>query len=255
MTSLTGGDNCSHKYIEQPPNDIQCNPYQMAELKLECTVHIPSSQLNREVVWFHKSSVPASDLHSETGTFLNTKLHNMQPNILIRQQKQTLSGSPQVTWVRSQLQISNLNDSYPIGAYYCSIQVDGVEETPSDSIYLEPSNAYSHLGACSRLFALSKAESKCLIPTMVPSPSTMTTQTVDVSTTHKLVHDLSGGSDTERGNQETENGISDQTKLILAISSAIIFGALLCILVPILLYLCYRKKAKAKGTVIQNINY
>ena len=300
MTSAENGETCPCEYIEQPPNELQCNPYQLAELRLECTILIPSSQLSKGIVWFRSHLQTPSDAPeavSDTGLdrWFVDRLGNEQPNIQILQQNLPSSDGRNM-WIRSQLRISNLNDSY-IGDYVCRVVVDGSEWLiPSDSVYLQQSSSYTHFGPCSSQFAQSKQERKCagwdvrnsMSPTTrtstsqsTPSTSTdqnaptdstappvdthseppstetkvTTTKFVDSSTTS--IPDQSSGTSNISGSggdvliiddmgddDETDSNRSLLIELYVSISILVLFGVIIFVLVPVMLYLCFRRKTK-----------
>lgn len=290
------GETCQCEYIEQPPNELQCNPYQLSELRLECTTLIPSSQLSKEIVWFrsHLQTAPEAVPDTDLDRWFVDRLDNEQPNIQIWQQNLSSSDGRNM-WIRSQLRINNLNDSY-VGDYLCRVMVGGSEWLiPSDSVYLQQSSAYTHFGPCSSQFAQSKQERKCagwdarntLSPTSstitsqgtlststdpivstdsnVPpvdthseSPSTdtkvTTTNFVDSSTTSVLDqsngNNVSGSGDgvlisEDKGDDgEPETNRSLLIELYVSISILVVFGVTIFILVPVMLYLCFRRKTK-----------
>ena len=169
---------CQYEYTEQPPHQIQCNPYINSQLKLECTVEAPLNQFP-QVVWFRSRF--HQDPESGMDWWIMERLDGSLPGILVREQHRLSSNS---YTMRSQLQISSLDNS-DIGDYWCRIVVDGTQWLiPSDTFFLQHSSTYSQYSACTTRFAQSKLERKCA----AREPSTATTEapttmTVDTTTT------------------------------------------------------------------------
>ncbi len=251
----TSGGGCRCEYIEQPPNELQCNPYRNAELRLECTILFPSSQTNKEVVWFRSQlqtqNPEITETHSNLDVWSMNRLDLSHPNIQIREQRQA-STTTQSTWVRSQLVITDLNDS-DVGNYWCKIKDENENEgfIPSDSVYLQPANAYSNFGECSDQSAQSKEERKCAdwdttgstdpIPTQytrTESSQPMTTEHVLSTSATNETPDTVGEGFTE----EDDRRRSLTNELYISISILVLFGVMVLVLAPATLCLCVKRR-------------
>ena len=274
--SQTSG-TCSCEYIEQPPNELQCNPYQNSELVLECTILFPVSLADKSIVWFRSQLQSPSGEAKETGSDSDLdlwqidRLTGLQPGVQIREQSmQSLNG--QNIWARSQLVISDLNDSY-VGDYWCRIK-DGEEWLmPSDSVYLQQASTYSHFGACSQEFAQSKQERKCAgwIATVTPpenatteylaytqgtttqpsteeetsSPHPSTEEDIFSPTTRAQTVAVSNVTDDEDLDDEV-SARSLATELYIAISILVLFGVMVLIFAPATLYMYIKRRKLGK---------
>ena len=175
--SATGASNsatCQVEYTEQPPDQLQCNPYTNAELRLECTVvaqpnhtprlfwfrsrHMQQYQQQQQQQQQEQQQQPGQQSDSESDQWVIERLEASQAGVVIHDQQRTSSTSYSV---RSRLVLSNL-DSLDSGDYWCRVLLNGDEWTvPSDAVYLREATYYTQLGACSTSGALSKDEGRC----------------------------------------------------------------------------------------------
>ena len=176
---------CQSEYLEQPPNQLSCNPYLNMELKLECTVRVSlesdslaSTTRSISVSWFH--SGPSLLHQAITTTTSNSlpisRLDNAQEDVLIQEQR-LQSGA--TLRVRSRLELPRLNGSAnDVGQYWCGIRVDSMEwMVLSDPVTLQGPTEYKGLPACSTTVAQSKMERKCagwsFNPSATPASQTL----------------------------------------------------------------------------------
>ncbi len=179
------------------------------------------------------------------------RLDLSHPNIQIREQTQA-STATQSTWIRSQLVITNLNDSY-IGDYWCRIKDENENEwfIPSDSVYLQPANAYSHFGECSDQLAQSKQERKCAgwdtTGSTDPNPTEYTRAETSQPMTTEHVSSTSATNETpgtvgERFTEEDDRRQSLANELYISISILVLFGVMVLVLAPATLCLCIKRR-------------
>ena len=195
----SGSSICPLEYTEQPPDELLCNPYTNAELRLECTV-VAQTQLSQipKIIWYRSQyNVPqqlpnrqreesqSQSKRNAGGQRITQRLDNTQTGVLIRKQSSTSSNTGFYS-VRSRLQLSNLvaSDS---GEYWCAIELNGQElEVSSDEVFLREPAFYSQIStACSTTGALSKQERKCAVSMASTSTNSVqsTTQGHDAITT------------------------------------------------------------------------
>ena len=175
---------CQVEYIEQPPDQLQCNPYINAELRLECTVTAQPNQ-SPSLVWYRRQLVQTQQSQQQqqqqeeedeegeqsqsrskrSERWIIEKLNPSQDVYIFHQ----VRNSPMSSSARSRLVLTNLGGS-DSGEYYCVAQVGGVElAVPSDAVFLREPAFYSSLGACATTSALSKQENKCADASTVSS--------------------------------------------------------------------------------------
>ena len=275
--SQTSG-TCSCEYIEQPPNELQCNPYQNLEFVLECTILFPVSQTDKSIVWFRSQLQSPTQEAKETGSDSDLdlwqidRLSEMQPGVQIREQSmQTQDG--QNIWKRSQLAISDLNDSY-VGDYWCRIKDGNDWLIPSDSVYLQQASTYSHFGACSQEFAQSKQERKCAgwIATVTPPENATTESSVltegttvqpltkeEISSAHPSTEEdifsITAHAQTVAVSNVTDDEDLDDeararslaTEFYIAISILVLFGVMVLIFAPATLYMCIKRRKQGEA--------
>lgn len=175
---------CQSEYLEQPPNQLTCNPYVNTELKLECTVSLlnagPLSVVRLTVDWFYSASA-LSDLQTSTDEPLAiSRLNGVQENVTIREQVMVGASNVQV---RSRLEVLRL-DELDVGQYWCGIRIDSLEwMVLSDPVLLQDPQEYANLLPCSTTLAQSKQERKCATWSFRPSvpQSTMSSQSTGPS--------------------------------------------------------------------------
>ena len=193
---MLDSSSCQVEYIEQPPDQLLCNPYINAELRLECTVTAQPDQ-NPTLVWYRRQLVQTqqsqqqqeqeeSRSRSKRSEQWIVERLNPSQDVLIFHQARTSTMS---TAARSRLMLRNLGGS-DSGEYYCVAQINGEELTvPSDALFLQEFAFYSSLDACATTNALSKEERKCAdgstvatasssVPDISSSPAKPPTMTV-----------------------------------------------------------------------------
>lgn len=160
---------CQSEYLEQPPNQLTCNPYLNAELKFECTVSLLTGVQGGPlaVEWFHS---PTSPHVNTTENVAINRLDNAQENITIQEQM-VASGS--MVRVRSRLEVLQL-DEFDVGKFWCGIRIGSIEwMVLSDPLLLQPPSDYADLLPCSTTEPQSKRERKCASWSFAPQPSTL----------------------------------------------------------------------------------
>lgn len=190
---------------------------------------------------------------SNVGSWSMNELNTLNPDIQIREQRQA-STTTQNTWIRSQLIISNLNES-SVGDYWCRIKIEDTWFIPSDSVYLQPASGYNQFSQCSGQLAQSKQERKCAVATddLIPMPSGS-----------ELATDLSSGSSTTPNPLSTSDSSVETSddddelleedyhrpltiELYISIAILMLFGVIVLVLVPVTLYLFISRKKQ--GTI------
>lgn len=164
---------CQVEYIEQPPDQLQCNPYINTELRLECIVTAQPNQ-NPSLVWYRRQLAQTQQSQQQqqqedeeeeqshsrskrSEQWIIERLSPSQDVYLFHQ----IRNSPMSSAARTRLVLKNLGGS-DSGEYYCVARVDGVElPVPSDAVFLREPTFYSSLNACATTGGLSKQENKC----------------------------------------------------------------------------------------------
>lgn len=164
---------CRSEYLEQPPDQLMCNPYINMELKLECIVSLLTTDpLSGRVTvdWFHSSSLQLTPKAAAENQLAINRLDSAQDNITIREQI-LVSELHMALRVRSRLEVTKL-DEFDTGQYWCGIHIDSTElMVLSDPVLLQHPSEYADLNACSTAVAQSKTERKCATWSFNPSTS------------------------------------------------------------------------------------
>lgn len=204
---MLDSSTCQVEYTEQPPDQLQCNPYINAQLRLECTVTAQPNQ-SPALLWYRRQLVQQAqqnqpqqrqqqddedeenEEHSRSKRseqWIIERLNPSQDIFIYHQARNSLMS----TAARSRLVLTNLGGSTDSGEYYCVAQVNGVElPVPSDAVFLREPTFYSGLGACAATGALSKQENKCADGSIVattasssaPDTPTVTPTAKDIAT-------------------------------------------------------------------------
>ena len=141
---------CMYQYLEQPPLDIICDPYnpQSTGLSLQCQVLAFSSSSRYTVGWFYHDGVRPPRSISVTST--------------IRDNVSSVTSMTTVT-----LTLRPLVDGSSPGFYYCQvIPSDQSETVPSDNftLYAPEDNHYLTFLICQSTVPRFKNEIKCAVP-------------------------------------------------------------------------------------------
>ncbi len=243
---------CLLEYLEQPPDQLTCNPYSNKELKLECTISLlPGGTLSGRLTvdWFHSPLLLDSPaVKSETRLAIN-RLDSSQENITI--QEQMLSRESTLR-VRSRLEVSKL-DALDVGQYWCGIRIDSTEwMILSDPVTLKPPSEYSRLDPCSTYLVQSKRERKCAMwtfepppPITPPTPSlSMSTTDSDTATTSEFNTNPADGTATL---PEDENESPLMMEFYIAVGILAAFGTVITALVLLVICMCIKYKKMLRG--------
>lgn len=153
---------CQSEYLEQPPDQLTCNPYVNTELKLECTISLLDAGTlsgRLTVDWFYSASAALGNFQvSPDNPLAISRLDNMQENVTIREQ---VMGGAASLRVRSRLEVLRLDET-DVGQYWCGIRIDSMEwMILSDPVLLQEPKEYADLLPCSPVLPQSKRERKC----------------------------------------------------------------------------------------------
>jgi hypothetical protein len=258
-TFFTNADSgigmCQSEYLEQPPDQLSCNPYLNMELKLECTVslHDAGTLSGRTVDWFHSTSA-LGDLQPSTDNPLAiSRLDNAQENITIREQVMARTSSVRV---RSRLEVMKLNEMN-IGQYWCGIRIDSMEwMVLSDPVLLQDLEYYVNLEPCSTDSAQSKLERKCATWSFNSQTTPLqSTETPSVLPTHPTSEDLlpiattstQNGTTTESTEEEqVGNSPSMGFYIAIGIMAALVSISTALVSLVACMYIKYRKVLRGK---------
>lgn len=242
---------CQSEFLEQPPDQLACNPYPNTELRLDCIVSVPSTgplSGRLSVGWFHSSSQPGT----HENQLVISRLDSTQENVTIREQTMPVNTNNLQKRVRSRLEVRRL-DEHSIGQYWCGIRFDSSEwMLLSDPLLLEPPGEYAGLEPCNTTMGQSKRERKCATwsfkvqptsPSASPSlPTTVTTSDEFESTFTTDARTIDGEATTSG---ELENGKGLRLLTVVAISVLATFGVIIMGLAALVIFMCvkYRKIA------------
>ena len=103
--------DCTYLYIEQPPIDVDCNPYVKTDegLLLQCALTAPTASVV-DINWYHNEQIQHGELHIETNN--------------------------NETIYRSTLLLMELQPATDSGDYYCQASADGEDLLPSETLTL-----------------------------------------------------------------------------------------------------------------------
>lgn len=151
---------------------------------------------NRYIQTGHSEQIPVSRDESSSSSseqsrskrqgakFITERLNSTQLRVIIRQQERILrTGLPSL---RSRLELSDIN-SFDSGEYWCSVELNGVEQIPSDTVDLREPALYSGLGACATTGALFKWQRKCAVASASNSIATDSVPTTKGSSASTMV--------------------------------------------------------------------
>lgn len=251
---------CQSEYLEQPPDQLTCNPYFNTELKLECTVSLLAAgplSGRLTVDWFHSASTLGDFQDTADVPLAINRLDDMQDNITIREQVMVGGSSLRV---RSRLEVLDL-DEMDVGQYWCGIRIDSMEwMVLSDPVLLQDPGEYVNLLPCSTTVAQSKHERKCAAWSFGPSipQITMPPQSTDSpSATHSTTEPeiLSAqptvqqdGNTTSTDSDDKEQDDGPLMEFYIAVGILVAFGSIITALVSLVACMCikYRKVLRGK---------
>ena len=253
MKSIAVSSSCPLEYLEQPPDQLDCNPFTRGELLLECTaIHHPQalplddfSSSALTVNWYHRPEAGGrlapmeDDILLEEGTALtNVQLVDLQDHISIREQQHGITSSGSLLG-QSSLQLYGLNESN-VGAYWCSILLSHSNDSspsghvaPSDPVLLGHVQEHAHKEQCSTNIAQSKQVNKCALRGILPLPAL--------------------GEVTVEEEEEEVEGKGLQREFYTALAILIAFGSTTAVLAlaGVCTYIQYRKKLKGMEVLTQ----
>lgn len=120
---------CRYRYTQQPPEDLQCNPYTTSVLITDCQVSYGSTEEGVTLQW----------TYTPFSTTTTTSPTSVIPNNGV---KYTIIPGLSTSLVRSQLQVASLTDS-DSGSYSCQIRFqNGTLAIPSQALRLFPSAVF-----------------------------------------------------------------------------------------------------------------
>ena len=168
-------EGCSHRYILQPLRNLQCDPYIMGHLILDCEVTYDPTERAVELVWVFQPLV-------EDGTSVAMELSNDDSKYIITPERA-------ISLDRSRLRVNNLNDS-DAGSYACQILFANESVAMlSQQLDLFHSDVFAALRSppCQQSVAHSESLMTCAVAGEVPtettaSPESPTTSRVTVRT-------------------------------------------------------------------------
>lgn len=272
--------SCPLEYLEQPPDQLNCNPYPRGELLLECTVSLQSEFLHhhglsvseQKINWFHSQNRPEAgetEVVPEGSTYQNeqtpltaVQLEDMQENVSIREQTRVI-GSGSKVQVRSRLELYGLNES-DVGEYWCVIHLNYTDESlpeagvaPSDSVLLGHPCEYAHREQCSTNIAQSKQENKCALRSIAPLPwlSASTIIPDGTATTPPSVAEKATLVGENSEEQSEEKGPTILKEFYIALGILIAFGSVIGVLALVMVCTCvhYRRMLKGMELSIQYV--
>ena len=261
VENTPGTESCQFEYLVQPPEELYCNPYINAELKLECEVSILvgvplTGKLH--VDWFHS-------LHPTSNIQIDRILRNYSEDIIIRK-KMIENGTNMI--VRSHLEVKSLK-AFDSGKYWCRIRDPLLEQMfPSDSVVIKHPTMYSNSNPCSRTSAQSKQERKCALQifnSSVPqsTPSSSSTSSLQTSSansespsfkslmtpseiqTNSTVNASPGTTDGETTSFTSEK----EMEFYITVAILIVFGLVIAVLLPLVVYLTVKYRKMLKGNI------
>ena len=183
---------CQLEYVEQPPDQLTCNPYLNMELKLECTVSLLSEsqlQTGKQLVvyWYHSPSVRRDPQTTTSSPLAITRLDDAQNNVSIREQMMLVGSDVRL---RSQLEVGLRLDSLDgVGKYWCGVRSESIEwMVLSDPLQLQGPAEYEDFPSCRTTRAQSKKERKCASWSFKPSTPMATALPVSPPTSLNCHH-------------------------------------------------------------------
>lgn len=266
---------CQSEYLEQPPDQLTCNPYSNEELKLECTVSVfPGGTLSGRLIvdWF-RSPLLEDSLAGENETQQAiSRLDNSWGNIAIQEQTRLLQSNLQV---RSRLEVERLDES-DVGQYWCGIRIDLTEwMILSDPVPLRSPSKYEGLHPCSTSVAQSKRERKCAMWRFQPPPSpsspsppqtaplpgpvkTTNSNTVTEVTRNEITTDLEQSTTISSGSVSSGTEIREETEIgaltmefYIAVGILAAFGTVITVLISLVICMCIKYKKMLHGKLKQ----
>ena len=194
---LTVTGTCRYLYTEQPPLDLQCNPYPANVLILSCAVTYSRSELPVTLNWIH---YPNSNTQTPLRISQTTSKYRVTPGSVLTGQ------------TRSTLQINTLTD-VDAGSYSCqAVFTNGSRTDESQRLNLFTRTVFTsqRLSSCSQFSGESTTQQKCALTGQVSSNPDNTAPT------------SSGG---DNGGTGGAGGgvLGPQTPLILAVIGVVVF--------------------------------
>ena len=129
-TNINSVDSsCSHKYTQHLNKFLNCSPYILRVMKVECTVEVPVNATDITIGWFMDCQQLSNDSHV-----------TIEPQVQV---------TAQVRRITSQLTINGITDDYA-GKYTCNM-LGNEEYVPGDQLELGDSDELElmrSLGAC-----------------------------------------------------------------------------------------------------------
>ena len=210
--------DCTYLFIEQPPNEIGCNPYVVLRtdevLSLQCALTAPVGS-STTINWYHNGS-PQSDgvnkLPTETSNNTDT--------------------------FRSVLSLTDPQPVTDSGDYYCQAAVDGEDLLPSETFTLSDDEfAYINFGECINVDTAFKTATKCadILPTLIVTYLTNIDQhspTLKTTESHTTTDHT-----TTQGNPAPVQAMSNIRLYILAI----VVGVVCVIIITLGTFICRKK--------------
>lgn len=236
---------CQSEYQEQPPDQLACNPYVNAELKLECTVRLlleeEGSLLSEGMTidWFYGPLLLPGTPKTESKLAMN-RLDNMQENITIREEM-VISGSSMHK--RSHMELRGL-DEFDVGRYWCGIRIDSAElMILSDPVPLQLPSRYTGFEACSATVPQSKQEVKCATWIFGTSTSPHINTTPPPPT-------ITASVETAPADGEDSDDEGPVMVFYIAVAILIAFGVIITGLVSAVVAMCIKYRTTMKSRIV-----
>ena len=249
---------CQSEYLEQPPDELTCDPYINMELKLECTVSLLDAGTlsgRLTVDWFHSASSLSNLQVSPDNPLAISRLDNVQENVTIREQVMSVRSGVRV---RSRLEVLRL-DEKDVGQYWCGIRIDSMEwMVLSDPVLLQGPQEYADLLPCSMTLAQSKRERKCAtwsfkppVPPLPISPQPTEFPLLTLPTLRITEPELqtSAGTTVQDGTEidEEESDDGPSMELYIAIGILVASGSIITALVSLVVCMCIKHRIILRG--------
>ncbi len=239
---------CDYTYVNQPPENILCNPYGSDSIfKLQCALTTSVREGNNiSINWFFNETIPLTDVAMSS----------------------TEDGQNAVETFTSTLTLTNLQPQTDTGDYYCRAAVDGQSLEPSKAFTLSSDEDdifnIMILGDCKPTDIFSDEATRCAdvasttATEAVTTPSTthppQPSQTTLLTTVTPSQTAPGGGTTNDQmmtttQSPETSSGPSDppvvpetlQVWIYVLVGVAAVFGIIIVILSIMCIGLCVRK--------------
>lgn len=264
------------EYLEQPPDQLDCNPYPRGELLLECSASLQSEYLHLldaplSVNWYHTKHISEAELRQvlteDTYQLVErplaiTLLDNSQENVSIIEQTLAFLSSGEVL-VRSRLNVYGLSES-DMGAYWCSIHLNYTNESlsetavvPSDSVLLKHPHEHAHKKGCSTDIAQSKQRKKCALHSSIfppplpalPWPDSKATIVPESETTPQSSAEQEQVTVVGEKLSEEEEEKGSLKEFYIALGILVAFGSVIAALALSVVCTCVKYRKMLKGMV------